>query len=124
MGCGGENTGILPRSRPGLSTGYTYQLLWGALQLVAPLGYPSQADTVPLPQAPRRVPVKLASLARGPGAWQRKDMNSLLHSLSATSPGSMPIVLVHTGPLTISFSHAIARLYKLAICEHGQICHL
>ena len=45
MGCGGKNTGILPRARHCTFAGDTYQLLLGVLHLLAPLGLPAQADT-------------------------------------------------------------------------------
>ena len=46
MACGNENTGNLPRARPGTSTGDTYQLLLGALHLLTLLVLPAQADTL------------------------------------------------------------------------------
>ena len=49
MGYCGENTGILPRTMPGRSTGDTYQLLLGALNLLTLLGLPAQANTSPEP---------------------------------------------------------------------------
>jgi len=61
MGCGGVNTGISPCARPDTSTGGTYQLLLGSLQLLYPLGLPTQADTPP--EVPYMIPAKVINLA-------------------------------------------------------------
>ena len=44
MGCGGENTDVLHRTRPHTSTGDAYQLLLGAMHLLSLLGLPMQAN--------------------------------------------------------------------------------
>ena len=76
MAGGGENTGILPRARPDTSTGDTKQLFLGALRLLNPLGILPRLISSPEP--PRRVPAKLASLAKGPGVLRHKDQRPLL----------------------------------------------
>ena len=44
MGFSGEDTDISPSGRPGASMGNTYQLLLRPLQLLNPIGLPTQAD--------------------------------------------------------------------------------